>query len=249
MSVDAQVEALARKVGAIADHAMRAAYVRHMLLGMPPEQVTDCFMVAMSSAEARRPGHGELLQAMSLALADESCDGLRMVMCGLLQARGQASLALALLRHVPGEEDPAASRVPDFGKGRIVTLGERKSLARSHDRTLIARVLRDPHPLVIRILLGNPAVTETDVVRLCAMRPVLAEVLREVFRSPKWIVRYQVKIALLLNPHTPLDVALQIAPHMTAQDLRRASAASDLSAPLQDACKRLSAKPAATTLH
>jgi hypothetical protein len=249
MSVDAQVEALARKVGAIADHAMRATYVRHTLLGMPPEQVADCFMVAMSSAEARRPGHGELLQAISLALADESCDGLRTTMGGLLQARGQAVLALALLRHVPGDEDPAAARVPDFGKGRAVTLGERKSLARSHDRNLIARVMRDPHPLVIRILLGNPTVTETDVIRMCAMRPVLADVLREVFRSPRWIVRYQVKIALLLNPHTPLDVALQIAPHMTAQDLRRASAATDLSTPLQDACKRLSAKPAMTTLH
>lgn len=249
MSVDAQVEALARKVVAIADHAMRATYVRHTLLGMPPEQVADCFMVAMSSAEARRPAHGELLQAISLALADESCDGLREAMCGLLQARGQSVLARALMKHVPGEEDPAAQRVPDFGKGRIVTLGERKSLARSHDRTLIQRVLRDPHPLVIRILLGNPAVTETDVVRLCAMRPVLADVLREVFRSPKWIVRYQVKLALLLNPNTPLDVALQIAPHMTAQDLRRVSAATDLSADLQEACKRLSAKPAPTTLH
>lgn len=249
MSVDAQVEALARTVIAISDHTMRAAYVRHTLLGMRPEQVADCFMLAMSSAEARRPAHSELLQAMSLALADESCDGLRDVMCGLLQARGQAMLARALRRHVPGEEDPAAQRVPDFGKGRIVTLGERKSLARSHDRTLIARVLRDPHPHVIRILLGNPAVTETDLIRLCAMRPVLAEVLREVFRSPRWIVRYQVKLALLLNPHTPLDVALQIAPHMTAQDLRRASAATDLSSDLQEACKRLTGKPAATALH
>jgi hypothetical protein len=249
MSVDAQVEALARKVVAIADHAMRATYVRHTLLGMPPELVADCFIVAMSSAEARRPAHTELLQAISLALADESCDALRETVCGHLQARGQATLARALMRHVPGEEDPAAQRVPDFGKGRIVTLGERKSLARSHDRTLIARVLRDPHPLVIRILLGNPAVTETDVVRLCATRPVLSDVLREVFRSPRWIVRYQVKTALLLNPYTPLDVALQIAPHMTAQDLRRAGAANDLSVDLQEACKRLTGKPAATTLH
>lgn len=228
---------------------MRAAYVRHTLLGMRPEQVADCFVVAMSSAEARRPAHSELLQAISLALADDSCNGLRDAVSGLLQVRGQASLARALMRHPPGEEDPAAQRVPDFGKGRIVTLGERKSLARSQDRTLIARVLRDPHPLVIRILLGNPAVTETDIVRLCATRPVLADVLREVFRSPRWIVRYPVKTALLLNPCTPLDVALQIAPHMTAQDLRRASTANDLSVDLQEACKRLTGKTATTILH
>jgi hypothetical protein len=249
MSVDGQVDALARTVVAIADHAMRAAYVRHTLLGMRPEQVADCFVVAMSSAEARRPAHCELLQAISLALADDACDGLRDTVCGLLQVRGEPSLARALKRPVPDQEDPAAQRVPDFGKGRIVTLGERKSLARSHDRTLIARVLRDPHPHVIKILLGNPALTETDIVRLCAGRPVLADVLREVFRSPKWIVRYQVKVALLLNPCTPLDIALQLAPLLTAQDLRRAASANDLSVDLQEACKRLTGKTATTTLH
>lgn len=249
MSVDAQVNALAKTVIGIADHAMRAAYVRHTLLGMRPEQVADCFVVAMSSTEARRPAHGELLQAISLALADESCDGLRDAVCGVLHARGEPGLARALFREAPEDEDPAAQRVPDFGKGRAVTLGERKSLARSRDRALIARVLRDPHPHVIRILLGNPAMTEADIVRLCASRPVLADVLREVFRSPKWIVRYQVKIALLLNPHTPLDIALQLAPHMTAQDLRRVGAATDLSAELQEACRRLTGKATTTTLH
>src|SRR5688500_889501 len=108
MSVDGQVDALARTVVAIADHAMRAAYVRHTLLGMRPEQVADCFVVAMSSAEARRPAHCELLQAISLALADEACDGLRDTVCGLLQVRGEPSLARALERPVPDEEDPAA---------------------------------------------------------------------------------------------------------------------------------------------
>lgn len=249
MSVDAQVDALARVALSISDHTMRAAYVRHTLRAMPPEQVADCFMVAMSSAEARRPAHGELLQAISLALADESCEALRDTLSGLFEARGQTMLARALSRFVPGEEDPAAQRIPDFGKGRTVTLGERKSLARRHDREMLTRILRDPHPLVIRILLGNPAVTEPDIVRLCASRPVLGDVLREVFRSPRWIVRYQVKTALVLNPCTPLDIALQIAPHLTAQDLRRAVAATDLNEELQEACRRQRGKTDSTTLH
>ena len=62
-------------------------------------------------------------------------------------------------------------RVPDFGRGRPLTLGERKSLARTHDRSLIQRVVRDPHPDVVRILLDNPSLTEEDVVRVCAARP------------------------------------------------------------------------------
>jgi hypothetical protein len=89
-SVEAQVQALAKTALAISDHALRAAYVRHTLLGMPPDQVADCFMVAVSNAEARCASHSQLLQAISLALADESCDGLRDAVRAVLAVRGHA---------------------------------------------------------------------------------------------------------------------------------------------------------------
>jgi hypothetical protein len=102
--------------------------------------------------------------------------------------------------------------VPDFGKGRPLTLGERKSLARTHDRNLLARVLRDPHPDVIRILLDNPTVVEADVVRLCAQRPARAQVLGAVFLHQRWVLRYRVRLALALNPFTPEEITLQLLP-------------------------------------
>ena len=85
------------------------------------------------------------------------------------------------------EEEPQ-HRVPDYGRGRPLTLGERKSLARKPDRRMFDRVLRDPHPDVIALLLQNPRLTETDVVRLCSRRPGVAEVLSRVFAS-RWSLR------------------------------------------------------------
>jgi hypothetical protein len=117
-------------------------------------------------------------------------------------------------------------------------LGERKAIARKNDRDLITRVLRDPHPDVIRIVLGNPAVTEDDVVRLCARRPVAGDVLREVFRSTRWIVRYRVRKAIVLNPHAPLDVALSLAAHLTAPDAKLVVESHELAEPLREACVR-----------
>jgi hypothetical protein len=139
--------------------------------------------------------------------------------------------------------------VPDFGKGRVLALGERKALARRQNRDLIARVLRDPHPDVIRILLGNPGVTEDDIVRLCAQRPVASDVLREVFKNPRWLVRYKVKLALTLNPYAPLDVTLQLAPHLTAPDQRRVIAAADVPELLREACARMTARTHTAELH
>jgi hypothetical protein len=247
-SVEAEFDALARSIAAMADHALHVAYVRHSLLSRRPEEVADLFTVAMTSAESRRPQYVALLQAISLALADEGCDGLRDAARAVLEARQQRGLARALQR-VPIEEEAETQRIPDFGKGRTVTLGERKSLARRSDRELIARCLRDPHPAVMRILLGNPLVVESDIVRLCARRPVSTEVLREVFRSVRWMVRYPVKLALALNPYTPLDIGLQLAPHMRAQDLRRLIGAEDLDENLREACRRLTGRTESTTLH
>jgi hypothetical protein len=247
-SVESELEVLVRVLASISDPAMRAAYLRHTLLARQPDEVADLFTMAMATTEGRQPGHAELLQAMSLALADEACQGLCAATRAVLEARKLPGLAQALRRD-PVTEAAETQRIPDFGRGRTLSLGERKSIARRNDRNLIARALRDPHPDVIRILLGNPALTEADIVRMCARRPVSTEVLREVFKSARWIVRYPVKVAMVLNPYTPLDVSLQLAPHLTAPDSRRVLAAEDLADELREACRRTHGRTETTTLH
>lgn len=239
-----QTELLARRLPAIADASVRTAYLRHTLLGMTAAQVAELLQVAHAFAEAKSPRHVSLFGALSLALAHASCDALRRAVSELLLAQDERQLARGLLSE-PAQDGEDALRVPDFGMGRPVTLGERKSLARRNDREWIARVIRDPHPDVMRILLLNPRLTETDVVRLCARRPVASEVLREVFRSARWIVRYPIKVALALNPYTPLDVALQLAPLLRDQDVKRVLDATDLPEELHAACRRRSMHPGA----
>jgi len=241
-----QTDQLTRRLKAIADTAMRSAYLRFTLLNMSPIDVADLFVVAHAHAEAKHPRHQTLLSLLSMAMAHESCLALRQSVSAILMARDQPNLARSLSQQRSQEEDDAL-RVPDFGMGRPVTLGERKSLARRNDREWIARVIRDPHPQVMRILLLNPRLTETDVLRLCARRPVASDVLREVFQSARWIVRYPIKVALTLNPYTPLDVALQLAPMLHEQDMKRVLEASDLPAELHAACARRAANP--ETLH
>jgi hypothetical protein len=237
-----QTDQLARRLRGIADSAMRNAYLRFTLLSMSASDVADLFVVAHAHAEAKHPRHVGLLALLSMALAHESCVALRQAVAAILTARDQISLARSLSQeHQPDDQD--ALRVPDFGLGRPVTLGERKSLARRNDREWIARVIRDPHPQVMRILLANPRLTETDVLRLCARRPVASDVLREVFQSARWIVRYPIKVALALNPYTPLDIALQLAPLLHGQDVKRVLDAADLPDELHEACRRRSSSP------
>jgi hypothetical protein len=130
-------------------------------------------------------------------------------------------------------------RVPDFGRGRPLTLGERKSLARTHDRSLIQRVVRDPHPDVVRILLDNPSLTEEDVVRICAARPNHPTVLQTVYRHRRWVVRYRPRNTIVRNPDTPLDTGLLLVPLLRKGELKEAATSSELAPPLRLSCKTI----------
>jgi hypothetical protein len=143
----------------------------------------------------------------------------------------------------PPTDDEAAlqdkRRVPDFGRGRPLTLGERKSLARTHDRSLIQRVVRDPHPDVVRILLDNPSLTEEDVVRICAARPNHSSVLQTVYRHRRWVVQYRPRNAIVRNPDTPLDTALLLAPLLRKSELKEAATSSELTPVLRLSCRTI----------
>ncbi|MCX7959538.1 MAG: hypothetical protein N3B13_10880 [Deltaproteobacteria bacterium] len=82
-----------------------------------------------------------------------------------------------------------------------VTLGERKSFAKRLDRRMVERLLRDPTPDVIRILLLNPRLFESDVIALGARRPNFAPVLLEIYNSYRWKNNSRIRTTLVRNPY------------------------------------------------
>lgn len=118
-------------------------------------------------------------------------------------------------------------------KGRPLTLGERKSLARTHRREDLLLLIRDPHPAVVAIFLDNPYVTEADIVRIAALRPAVPDSLAKIAAHPKWSVRHPVKRALVMNPATPLADAIRITTTLRAGELAELAADPQLPEPLR----------------
>jgi hypothetical protein len=239
--------AWARTLSGLRESSVQVGWVRSQLSALGAARCADVLTVVL--ARAREERYGALLLRVSLALASAETTTLKRAIAGVARVRGQDALARFLgstddTSLESGDEESAAKvQLPDFGGGRPLTLGERKTIARRRDRNLLARVLRDPHPDVIRVLLDNPALVEDDVVRLCARRPVPAQVLVQVFRHPRWIVRYRVRLTLALNPYTPEEVALQLLPHLTPGDLREVAQSGQLSERVREACSERSAGP------
>ncbi len=230
-------------VAAARDPVLAVGYLRSELAYLAetdPDLAADALSVVLADVSAHaQEAHG-LLMVLGVVLAPSEMAPLRDRLASIAAASGLVDVELLLRASgaVRAAGDDELERVPDFGRGRPLALGERKALARGRDRQLLARVLRDPHPDVIRIVLANPALTEDDVVRLAARRPVRAEVLREVASSVRWIARYGVRLAVLKNPYAPLDVALPLVPLVTSADLTTIAASTELAIELRELARR-----------
>lgn len=207
------------------DASLRAAYLRSVLLRGRVTELAPVLDHLCARAEQAEEAAREALVALVDALNHEACSEV----VQLLREEALAVPHLALERLVrqplaiiePRDVGkPEDDRVPDYGKGRPLTLGERKSLARRPDRKMMDRLLRDPHPDVIRMVLANPKVVEEDVLAVAARRPCRPDVLAEIARQPRWAHRPRIRMALVLNPDTPLEIAAPVAGLLLRHELR-----------------------------
>lgn len=241
LTANERAEAIVRVTRSIPEAELRVSYVKAMLRDGDPADDASWLDVLCARAEQAEPAAREALIAIVDALQDPELEDI--VQRLREEAVGVPYLALErLVRHPlathPGREvpKPEEDRIPDYGRGRPLTLGERKSLARKPSRESTERLLRDPHPDVIRMLLVNPKVTEDDVLILAARRPCRPDVLTQIARSPRWSHRPRIRIALVLNPDTPLDVAAPLVALLMRQELRLVATSTTVAPAVRALC-------------
>jgi hypothetical protein len=139
---------------------------------------------------------------------------------------------LFLLRDAPPHQElPDASDLPDVRlplDRENITVGERRTLARGSDRDVLDRLVMDPDPKVIDVLLSNPSITQTEVLRIASRRPTTPSHLRTLVGHLRWLQRPEVRKAVLMNPYAPTGISLKLLPTLGIHELRRASFGSDL---------------------
>jgi len=234
-------DVLVRTTRGILEAELRAAYWRKVLLDADVIELAATLDVLCARAEQAEHPAREALVALVDALRDPTVapvvQRLREQAVGVphlaLERLVRQPVSLVLSRDIP---DPEDDRMPDYGRGRPLTLGERKSLARKPDRERMDRLLRDPHPDVIHMLLVNPKLTEDDVLTLASRRPVRPDVLTQIARSTKWVNRARIRIALILNPEPPLDIAAPLLGLLMRHELRLVATSTTVPAAVRALC-------------
>jgi hypothetical protein len=220
---------LKRILLALPDVRLRIDWLDSQIQSEPPETLAPLLDVIVGESEVSEARAREALLTIALWVAgtarEADLDRLRQI------ALAQRLLSLQrVIRRVPApSQAPQSSetKIPDYGAGRELTLGERRNLARRADRHGFDALLRDPHPMVVTELLATPKTTEDDVVRIAAFRPARASSMLAIART-RWLTRPRVRMTVLLNPGSPPAIALPLVGLCTRSELLELARGADV---------------------
>src|SRR6185369_11456396 len=118
-------------------------------------------------------------------------------------------------------------------------VGEKLKLALKGNKEARAILIRDPNRLIQRFVLQNPRISEDEVLAIAKNRNLDQEILRKVGDHKHWPRNYQVRLALVTNPKTPLAIAIHFVGQLTERDLRFIAKSKNVSATVVTQARRL----------
>ena len=128
--------------------------------------------------------------------------------------------------NVPAEliDEPAEAAPPPprslYGRILTMSIAEKLKLALRGNKDARTILIRDASKLIRRFVMQNPRLSDAEVIAIARNRSSDDELLRVIVERREWMRNYQVRLALVTNPKTPLAVALRQLPTLGERDLR-----------------------------
>ncbi len=231
MTPSLEAAQLARRLASLPELSMRVVVLGEYLQQVSPATAARILQEILRRGRSGGPPYNVAL--LSVASALERPHALHYILRAELYtaAKEEGFAALTALFFSNRTADSPAPQARE----RVLTLGHRKWKARLTDRKIVDKLLHDPEPEVLPLLLQNPRLVERDVVAVAAQRPTTAELQWIIFRSRRWIPRYAIKRALILNPFTPTDLSIRLLGFVMERDLKVIQSSSALPVALRNA--------------
>jgi hypothetical protein len=118
-------------------------------------------------------------------------------------------------------------------------LGDRITLAKVATPPVLARLLEDEDPRVVEAGLINGRLREEDLAGALRRDTVTRALIEGIAASSRWRDRYSLRLAIVLQPRSPLAVALAQVTALLPRDLERVAADEALAPLIQLAARRV----------
>lgn len=170
--------------------------------------------------------------------ADEAPEESDPEIAAVLEGRDQIVLEEDLVQEPmpPAQREALALRI------RRMSVAQRVKLALNGNKEARQVLARDPVKLVQSCVLRNPRITVDEALVMAKNRSLSGEVLRRIAAERDWVRQYSVRLALVQNPKTPLQVALGLLNGVQERDVRQLAKSKNVSSVLQSQARRILAR-------
>jgi hypothetical protein len=204
---------------------------REVLASAPDEQVLVAALrravptAFLEEVAATRPWSERPRVLARVALSPKAPPALSLRLVSGLYWRDLAEVAAT--PRVPAAVRSRAESLLRDGLGDM-RLGDRITLARLATPALLPALLADAERQVAESTLLNPRLREEDLVAALRREDARGVLVESTVSSPRWATNYAVRLALVLQPRTPLALALQQVSSLVPRDLRRVAEEASL---------------------
>lgn len=142
------------------------------------------------------------------------------------------------------EKEGEVSEAPETSKNianliKQLNIPGKIKLALLGNQTARAILIREANRLIPMFVLENPRITENEIHEFARNKDLDDSVVRAIAAEQRWMKNYAVKLAVVSNPKTPLDVSLKWAKYVKEKDMRILSKSRNVPQALATQCRKL----------
>lgn len=122
---------------------------------------------------------------------------------------------------------------------RGMGVGQKIKLALKGGREARGLLFRDANRIIKRLVLQNPRLSEDEMITMAKNRSEDVEFLESIAKKKEAAKNYQIRLALVTNPKTPIPLSMRLVNTLFERDLRQIAKSKNVPAAVNSAAKRL----------
>lgn len=138
---------------------------------------------------------------------------------------------------------PAGAGLPKaeslLRKIQKLNVGEKVQLAMKGGKEIRGILIKDSSKEVVKKVMENPKMTESEVDLIAKSRSVPDEVLRMIVKRKEWMKNYSIMLSIVSNPKTPAGIAMPFVKNVKKKDLALLEKNKNVSQAVRTVAKKL----------
>jgi hypothetical protein len=126
-----------------------------------------------------------------------------------------------------------------FGQIQSMGVMQKIKLARFGNAEARSILIRDRNKLIASAAIRSPKLGDAEVLTFAKSRSVSDETLRVIGSSREWCKSKAIKVALVMNPKTPVAISMKFLGHMTDGELSNVMKSKDVAGPIAAQARRM----------